>query len=162
MNDIKNKMEPISKPSFKLIGLLLGNKTSNLDNQSNIDCGNLWQKFEKDDIFNLIPSKLSNEVYAVYFNYKKDETTPFSYFIGCKVEENTETPSGLTDLLIPPQNYLKIIAKGVMTGCITEAWRTIWSSEVDRKFGFDFEIYDERSQDWNDAEVAIYVSTSDD
>src|SRR5690606_3081679 len=144
---------------FKLIGLRLKGKTTNQNDQSSKDCGNLWQKFETDKIFELVPEKLSNEIYAVYFDYEKDETAPFSYFIGCKVDKNTITPKGLDELLIPTQEYRKYTAKGLMTGCITDTWRKIWSSAFHRKYGFDFEVYDERSQDWSNAEVDIYVST---
>lgn len=146
--------------SFKLIGIALDHKTTNENNQSSTDCGNLWQRFEKDKIFELIPNKVSNEVYAVYFDYEKDETKPFSYFIGCKVDENAETPNSLQFLEIPSQHYVKVTAIGVMTGCITEAWKKFWHSQIQRKFGFDFEVYDERSQNWNDAELDIYVSIS--
>ncbi len=153
-------MEKTQKTHFKLVGLKLEGKTTNENNQSNKDCGNLWQKFEKDKIFELIPNKLSNEIYAVYFDYEKDETKPFSYFIGCKIDENAYVPENLTSLDIPSQNYIKVRAKGMMPHCITEAWQKIWSSEIERKFGFDFEVYDERSNDWNNAEVDIYVSVT--
>lgn len=154
-------MEKIEEPGFQLIGLKLEGKTTNEANQSSTDCGNLWQHFEKENIFDLIPNKVSNEVYAVYYDYEKDETKPFSYFIGCKVDKNTVIPKGLNALEIPSQNYLKVTAKGVMTGCITDAWKKIWNSAIKRKFGFDFEIYDERSKDWNDAELDIYVSINE-
>ena len=39
----------MGKPSFEeitLIGISLGRKTTNLNGQSAIDCGSLWQKFE--------------------------------------------------------------------------------------------------------------------
>lgn len=154
-------MEKSKKENFKLIGLKLDHKTTNENNQSNTDCGNLWQKFEKEKIFDLIPNKLSNEIYAVYFDYEKDETKPFSYFIGCKVDKNAETPKELKELVIPSQNYSKFVAKGVMTGCVTDTWKKIWDSSLNRKFGFDFEVYDERSQDWNNAELDIYISTNE-
>jgi predicted transcriptional regulator YdeE len=154
-------MEKTKITSFKLVGIKLEKKTTNEGNQSSTDCGNLWQKFETGKIFELIPNKLSDEIYAVYFDYEKDETTPSSYFIGCKVDENAETPKGLNDLLIPSQNYLKVTAKGVMTGCITEAWLKIWSSDIKRSFAFDFEVYDERSKDWSDAELDIYISITE-
>jgi predicted transcriptional regulator YdeE len=154
-------MEKNQKTNFKLVGLKLEEKTTNENNQSSKDCGNLWQKFEKDKIFDLIPNKLSNEIYAVYFDYEKDETKPFSYFIGCKVDENSGIPKNLKSLEIPSQSYSKITAKGVMTGCITKAWEKIWNSGIQRKFGFDFEVYDERSQDWDNAEVDIYISVVD-
>ena len=149
------------KDDFKLVGLKLNSKTTNQNKQSSKDCGELWQKFETEKIFDVIPEKLSNEVYAVYFNYEKDETTPFSYFIGCKVKMNSETPKQLEELMIPSQEYSKFTANGVMTGCVTDAWKEIWNSDTERKFGFDFEVYDERSQDWSNAEVDIYISTID-
>ena len=149
------------KEDFKLVGLKLKGKTTNQNNQSSKDCGDLWQKFEKDRIFEIIPEKLSNEVYAVYFDYVKDETTPYAYFIGCKVDKNSKIPKELEELMIPVQQYKKFTAKGVMTGCVTETWNEIWTSKIKRNFGYDFEIYDERSQDWSNAEVDIYISTLD-
>ncbi|MFN6943309.1 MAG: GyrI-like domain-containing protein [Cytophagaceae bacterium] len=144
---------------FKIVGLKLNSKTTNQNDQSNKDCGDLWQKFESDKIFDRITDKSSNEIYAVYFDYEKDETGPFSYFIGCKVDNTDVTPEGLDELTIPAQNYSMFTAKGVMTGCITDAWKKIWSSDIRRSFGFDFEIYDERSRNWNDAEIDIFIST---
>ncbi|SIS76519.1 GyrI-like domain-containing protein [Belliella pelovolcani] len=85
-------------------------------------------------------------------------TKPFSCFIGCKVAKNSVIPENLNSIEIPSQRYVKVTAKGVMTGCITEAWEKIRNSDIQRKFGFDFEIYDERSLDWNDSELDIYVS----
>ena len=149
------------KDKFKLVGLQLKGKTTNQNNQSSEDCGNLWQKFETEKIFDRIPEKLSNVIYAVYFDYEKDETNPFSYFIGCKVANDAEAPQELSELKIPTQKYLKFTAKGVMTGCITDTWKKIWDSDLNRKFGFDFEVYDERSQDWNDAEVDVFISVTD-
>lgn len=150
------------KDKFKLVGLQLKGKTTNQNNQSSEDCGNLWEKFETEKIFAQIPEKVSNEIYAVYFDYvKKDETSPFSYFIGCKVANEAETPQELSELIIPEQKYLKFTAKGEMTGCITDTWKKIWNADLNREFGFDFEVYDERSQDWNDAEVDIFISVAD-
>lgn len=151
---------PVTKNNFKLVGLKLNHKTTNKNNQSNKDCGNLWQKFEREKIADLIPGKLSNEVYAVYFDFEKDETAPFSYFIGCKVALNSETPENLDELIIPAQDYEKFTSKGVMTGCLIDTWKDIRNSKIKRNFGFDFEVYDERSRDWSNAEVDIYISVA--
>src|SRR5690606_33801202 len=112
-------------------------------------------------ILDLIPNKVSDDIYAVYFDYDKDETQPFSYLIGCRVSENSDEPDNLTKLDIPAQTYMKVTAKGVMTDCITDEWKKIWSSKIKRKFGFDFEIYDKRSRDWSNAEVDIFISIVD-
>ncbi|HOI31594.1 MAG: GyrI-like domain-containing protein [Bacteroidales bacterium] len=149
------------KESFKLTGLKLDGKTTNQNMQSAKDCGSLWQKFETNKIFDRIKGKLSNEIYAVYYEYEKDENSPFSYFIGCKTSAGYNPPEGLSELIIPAQKYERFLAKGPMTACITEAWKNIWASDLNRKFGFDFEIYDERSHDWNNAEVAIFISIAE-
>ncbi len=143
---------------FKLFGLKLNRKTKNENGQSGIDCGELWQYFEENKIAEIIPNKTSDALYAVYYDYENDENGLFSYFIGCKVDENTEKPENLDELIIPEQKYHKETAKGQMTGCISDTWTRIWKSNLNRKFGFDFEVYDERSFDWNNAEIDIYLS----
>ena len=154
-------MEKKRKKNFRLIGLKLGHKTTNENGQAGIDCGNLRQQFEAERISELIPNKVNNAVYAVYYGYEKDDTKPYCYFIGCQVDEISEIPESLSELAIPAQDYVMITAKGAMTGCISDAWREIWASNINRKFGFDFEVYDERSQDWNDAELDIFVSVNE-
>jgi len=145
---------------FKLIGIKLNNKTTNEGGQSSIDCSNLWQKFEKENYIEKIPDRLSNEIYAVYFDYEGDYTKPFSYFIGCKVRIDTETPQGLDSILIPSEMYIKVIAKGKMPDCIANSWKDIWSIELNRMYTYDFEVYGERSKDWSNAEIEIFVSSA--
>lgn len=147
--------------NFKLIGLKLKGKTKNQNGQSEKDCGELWQQFKVNKIAELIPNKISDSIYAVYYDYESDENGQYSYFLGCKVEENAQPPKELDEIIIPKQNYHKETVKGQMTGCISEAWARIWNSNINRKFGFDFEIYDDRSYDWNDAEIDIYLSVND-
>jgi predicted transcriptional regulator YdeE len=62
-----DRMDKTRKTNFILIGLKLEGKTTNENNLSGRDCGNLWQKFKTDKIFDLIPNKLSKEIYAVYY-----------------------------------------------------------------------------------------------
>jgi predicted transcriptional regulator YdeE len=143
---------------FKLIGLRLKGKTTNAGEQASIDCGNLWQTFESEKYRERIPGSTGNEIYAVYFEYEGDFTKPYSYFIGCKVDINTTVPAGLDSITIPTLRYKKIVTKGKMPDCVADAWREIWKMEIPRAYQFDFEIYDHRSHDWNDAEVDIYLS----
>jgi predicted transcriptional regulator YdeE len=49
-------MEKTKKNNFRLVGLKLENKTTNENNQSSTDCGNLWQQFERENIFERIPT----------------------------------------------------------------------------------------------------------
>jgi predicted transcriptional regulator YdeE len=153
-------MDKIEKDEFKLIGLKLNNKTTNENGQSGIDCGSLWQKFEKENFAERIIGKLSDEIYAVYYDYEGDHTKPFSYFIGCKVKIDSQNPQDMDSLIIPTGSYYKVVAKGTMPDCVANAWKKIWSSISDRSYQFDFEIYDERSKDWSNAEVEVFVSSN--
>jgi predicted transcriptional regulator YdeE len=143
---------------FRLIGLALPGKTTNLNGQSAIDCGKLWQKFETGGYADKIPGKLSDEIFAVYHNYDGDYTKPFSYFIGCKTDDTVMSENGLDSLIVPSGTYDLFIAKGKMPDCIAGTWKNIWASSTLRAYRFDFEVYGEKSRNWNDAEVEIYIS----
>lgn len=152
-------MEKLELSKIQLVGISLKSKTTNKNRQSNIDCGNLWQKFEKEGIADKIENKLSDDIFAIYHNYEGDHTEPFSYFIGCEVADGTKVPDNLESLIIPKGMFNKKVAKGKMPDCIVNAWKEIWQSDLYRAYNVDFEIYDERSKDWASAEVDIYVST---
>lgn len=143
---------------FKLIGLRLPGKTTNENGQSNIDIGNLWQQFEKEQWFARIPGKLDEELLAVYFDYEGDHMQPFSYFIGSRVSPDTKVPEGMSSLVISAGSYRKFTAKGKMPFCIGIAWKEIWEQEKNRAFDADFEVYGEKSRDWENAEVDIFIS----
>lgn len=145
-------------PEIKLVGLDLGRTTSNENGRSSIDGGNLWQKFEKGNYADKIPNKAGDEVYAVYYGYEGDHTAPFRYFIGCRVKDYSSTPSEMKQLTIARGEFRKITAAGKMPDCMVETWKEIWSSNVERSYRYDFEIYDNRSKDWDDAEIDIYLS----
>jgi predicted transcriptional regulator YdeE len=154
----------MSKTTIKgiyLIGLSLKTKTTNANGQSHTDCKNLWHTFEDGKYAAVIPNKLSDEIYGVYHHYEGDSNKPFSYFIGCKVEKETTAPPGLENISIPAGAYEKITVKGKMPDCVTNAWKEIWVSDFTRTYHTDFEIYDERSKDWNNAEVDVYLSVEE-
>jgi len=125
-------MHLVELEEVKLVGLALKAKTTNMNGQSSIDCGNLWQEFEKGKYAEIIPNKLTDEILAVYHQYEGDHTKPFSYFIGCKVNADTEAPPGLETLIIPQGRYQKIDAKGKMPDCVIDAWKEVWISNVPR------------------------------
>ena len=153
-------MDTIRKESFHLVGLKLDKKTTNQGGQSGIDCGSLWHKFEDGNYAARIPGKIGSEVYAVYFEYDGDHSQPFSYFIGCRVNPQTETPEGMDRLSIPTASYHRLIAKGPMPDCLVKAWKNIWNTNHNRAYDYDFEVYDERSRDWSHAEVEIFLSVN--
>jgi predicted transcriptional regulator YdeE len=143
---------------IRLMGMSLKSKTTNLNGQSAVDCGNLWQAFEQGNYANRVPDRLSDSVYAVYYAYDGDYMQPFSYFIGYKVKNDAKAVRGIEMLTIPPGTYRKFTAKGILPDCISYTWKKIWESEAHRAYRVDFEVYDERSKDWNNSEVDIFIS----
>jgi predicted transcriptional regulator YdeE len=66
----------------------------------------------------------------------------------------------MDNLLIPAGSFTKVIAKGKMPECVANSWKYIWNLNTDLAYKYDFEIYDDRSKDWSDAEVEIFVSNN--
>ena len=66
----------------------------------------------------------------------------------------------MDSLIIPVGIYYKEIAKVKMTDCVANSWKKIWGLLIDRAYQFDFEIYDERSKDWSNAEVEVFISSN--
>jgi predicted transcriptional regulator YdeE len=143
---------------FKLTGLALMTKTTNENGQSSIDCGNLWRQFTEGNYADRIPGKLGDDIFAVYYDYEGDHTKPFSYFIGCQIKNLEAIPPEMDVLIIPDGKYQLFTAKGKIPECIARAWTEIWASDIPRAYQFDFEIYSEKSRDWDNAEVEIFLS----
>lgn len=151
-------MKEIEKDEMQIIGIELETKTSNLNGKSGIDISKLWEQFEKDKIFPKIPNRINNEILGVYFNYDGDYTETFSYMIGCVVMDGTDAPQGMKKITIPKSKYRKFVARGKMPDCIGEVWRLIWGTELDRAYTYDYEVYGEKSQNWEDAEVDVFIA----
>ena len=151
-------MNRIQFPDFTLAGLQLEQPTTNANGQSMKDCGQLWEKFTKGSVASKISERFSDTIYAVYFNYSGAHDDPYYYFIGYQVPEATVSSPGISILHVPGGKYKKITAKGKIPECITKAWMSIWNSKIPRAYITDFEVYDERSLDLENAEVDIYLS----
>jgi predicted transcriptional regulator YdeE len=63
----------------------------------------------------------------------------------------------MATLIIPTGNYIKFVASGPIPDCIGNTWKQIWDSDIPRTYQADFEIYDERSKNWKDGQVDIYI-----
>ncbi|UOU99894.1 effector binding domain-containing protein [Chryseobacterium daecheongense] len=152
---MKSKVERI-----RLIGLKLPYKTSNEEERAMADCTSLWTKFEEERCFEKITGKIGNSIMAVYFDYEYDHSKPYSYFIGCVVNESAQIPDGMNELIVPSNYYLKFKCQGKFPNCVAQFWRNVWlnNDTYNRTYQYDFEVYDERSNDLENAKVDIYLS----
>ena len=144
---------------FKIIGI--STRTTNQNNQAQVDLGNLWGQFYAQNIFEKIPNKLSNEVFAIYTDYKSNYTEDYTTIIGVPVSTLDEIPHGLIGREFQGENFQKFIAKGKMPNAVVDTWLAIWQKdkELNRKYTYDFEVYGEKSQNGANSEVEIFIAT---
>ncbi|MCH9812042.1 GyrI-like domain-containing protein [bacterium] len=143
---------------IKIVGIKV--KTTNQNGQSYTkDIPSLWGEFYKNQISDKIANKKSSSVYCVYTEYESDYMAPYSVVIGHRVEDFSNVPEGLSAITIPAGNYQKFTSKGNIKECIYQTWQKIWNSDIQRAYTADYELYGEKAQNPEDAEVDIFVAT---
>lgn len=148
----KVKIEP-----FKVIGISV--RTTNESGQASQDIPALWNKFMTEGIAEQIPNKVDNSIYCIYTEYEKDHTKPYTTILGCLVENLDTIPNGMVGKAFDEATYTKHIAKGnILQGMVFGEWTKIWNSDLDRTFTADFEVYGEKAQILENAEVDIFVA----
>jgi len=142
---------------FNVIGISV--RTTNENGQSGKDIPALWSQFMSEEIQSKIPNKVSEDLFCIYTDYEKDHTKPYTTILGCKVESLDVVPENMIGKTIELANYEELIAKGNLAqGIVFNKWLEIWNSDLDRSFTADFEVYGEKTQNPEKAEVAIYIA----
>lgn len=101
--------------------------------------------------------------FCVYTNYESDVNGDYTYFIGEEVTSFEGLDKELELLTIPVQNYSKFTNQpGPMPTVCIDMWQNIWKMNAtdlggERAYIADFEVYDERSQNPEDAVLDIYI-----
>lgn len=143
--------------SFSVIGISV--RTTNENGQAGQDIPALWNKFMTEGIAEKIPNKIDNTVYCIYTDYEKDHTKPYTTILGCKVENLNNIPNEMVGKTFDEADYEKFVAKGnILQGMVFGEWTKIWNSDLDRTFTADFEVYGEKAQNPENAEVDIFVA----
>jgi predicted transcriptional regulator YdeE len=123
-----------------------------------------WQKFFKDGIADKIPNKVDPTIYAVYTDYESDRNGDYDFIIGMKVSGVSGVPPGMVSKKLPKGRYAIVpSAKGPVAQVVPQAWQRVYSLEDNQQLGgarvyeADFELYDQRSQNPQDAQVDLYI-----
>lgn len=150
MNNVK--IEP-----FKVIGIAV--RTTNENNQAAEDIPVLWEKLMNENMVEKIPNKIDNTIYSIYTDYEKDHTKPYTTLLGCKVENLDIIPEGMVGKSFEGGNYVKFNPKGNLAeDLVINEWIKIWNMDLERIFTADFEIYGEKTQNPEEAEVDILIA----
>ena len=104
----------------------------------------------------------TKKTFCVYTEYQNDLNGEYTYFIGSEVASFDGVDNSVfKTLIIPEQQYIKFTSeKGQMPDICIKLWKKIWSDidlNAKRAYVADFEVYDERSFDTNNAELDIYI-----
>jgi len=142
---------------FSVVGISI--RTTNENGQSANDIPALWNKFMSEGIMEKIPGKIDATIYCLYTDYEKDHTKPYTTILGCKVENLDNIPHGMVGKTIGEGKYSKQLAKGnILQGMVFNEWKKIWTSDLQRTFTIDFEVYGEKAQNPQNAEVDIFIA----
>jgi predicted transcriptional regulator YdeE len=142
---------------FDVIGISV--RTTNENGKSGEDITTLWNKFMSEEIQSKILNKVSDDIICIYTDYEKDHTKPYTTILGCKVENLDFIPENMTGKTIETADYEPLLAKGNLSeGIVFNKWLEIWNSDLNRTFTSDFEVYGEKSQNPEHAEVDIYIA----
>ncbi len=151
------EFEIVEKPSFKIIGITVW--TINKDGIAGTDIYNLWQKWFQDGISDLIPGKLSDDVYNLYCDYESDHSGRYRVILGNLVKSIDRVPEGLIGRKFFRSRYAVFHQVGKLPYIIFETWNYIYKEKkFERKYRADFDIYDMNAYDPEKAKVDIYVS----
>ncbi len=159
------KHRKIYIPKFTLIGLTVRTNNKNEMNPEVAKIGSLANYYWSNNVAKKIKHRLNPGVtYSVYTDFESDEHGEYTYFIGEAVDSiDGQDLSQFKVLTVSQSNYQKFTTdSGKMPDIVINAWHKIWSMKKDdfngeRTYITDFEIYDQRASDPNNAVVDIYI-----
>ncbi len=156
--NLTQNFELIEVAPFQIIGIAL--RTTNEGGKSAQDLGMLWQRFYTDHIADKIPHKDGAEVYAIYTDYTSDYQGEYTCLIGYRVNSLDNIPPDLIGRKFDGGNYRKFVASGKLPDAVGDAWQNIWQQDANlpRAYTADFEVYDERSANFDNGEVDIFIA----
>lgn len=152
------------KQSFQIVGISAKTNNANeITAQAKIP--QLWATYDQQDVAGQLLSQKNNAVmYGLYSDYETDVNGEYTLTPGVEVSADIEVPKGMVIKTIPASKYLVFTSeKGLMPDIVIQAWQDIWTwfantTEVERTYSGDFELYDERCAQPNEAQVDIYIA----
>jgi predicted transcriptional regulator YdeE len=158
-------MEPriVEQQEFSVIGIQV--RTSNAEEVTGGGAiPKQWAGFFSEGIADKIPNKLDSTIYAVYTNYASDYNGEYDFIIGMKVSSVSDVPPGMVAKTVPNGRFAVVAsAKGPAAQVVPKAWQQVYSLDANKQLGgtraykADLELYDQRSQNPQDAQVDLYI-----
>lgn len=161
-------MKTIEQPALTVVGIS-ARTTNRAEMQGNGEIPKLWARWMQQNLAASVPHRTETNLLAVYTDYESDENGAYTYVVGAQVNAaaepsaKLELPEGMVAVNIPAGRYAVLTsAKGPIYEVVPAIWQRIWSlspeqSGGQRAFRADFEVYDHRSSNPQDAEVEVHL-----
>ena len=117
----------------------------------------------KEGLLSKVPNKVDSNILAVYIDYESDANGAYTLLLGARVSSADNVPPGMVAKKVPAGRYAVFTSeKGFVGKVVPETWSRIWAvpkyaSGGNRAYQADFEAYDQRAADPQNAQVDIYV-----
>ena len=153
-------------PEIKLVGITARTNNAHIfegDPSTNIIAATVQKYFYNGLAERINGRKNPGTTFCAYTNYQSDLNGDYTYFIGEEVTSFDKVDKEFETLTIPAQDYAKFTNQpGPMPVVCIDMWKNIWKmSALDlggsRAYIADFEVYDPRSSDHNNAILDIYI-----
>ncbi|MFZ2593365.1 MAG: effector binding domain-containing protein [Minisyncoccia bacterium] len=148
-------MESYSHGAFQVSGYTVSITDMETMMQSIQDA---WGKFMSEALGDVVEHKAYPQMHCIYYNFV-DPTGPrlgYDMLIGYVTTDGAvQSDPRITTITIPPQNYKYKEVTGNPQEVLGKLWKEINAlpkSEVDRKYGYDMEMYGE------DGKITVAVS----
>jgi predicted transcriptional regulator YdeE len=125
--------------------------------------GAVWETFLQPGLVAKIPNKVGVDLIAVYTDYETDHTGHYTYLLGLPIVNAEGVPGKLTVKHVPAGRYAVFSSdRGPIKQVVPEIWQRIWSMSPRelggrRAFKTDYEIYDQRAADPENAQIDVYI-----
>jgi predicted transcriptional regulator YdeE len=126
--------------------------------------GDVWETFLQPSLVVKMPHRIGFDLVAVYTDYENDHTGHYTYLLGLPISSHDALPAELIVKHIPAGRYAVFTSsRGPAAQVVQEVWQLIWSMSPEelggtRSFRTDYEVYDQRATDPENAQVDVYVS----
>ena len=125
----------------------------------------LWLRVSKEHALDSVPDKVEQNVYAVYTDYASDANGDYTQVLGAKCRPSPDTliPKGMVVKTVPAGRYAVFTSeRGPVAKAVVDTWKQSWSyyqspANGQRAYRADFELYDQRAADPNNAQVEIHI-----
>lgn len=146
--------------SFNVIGIAI--RTTNKEAIENGTIQKLWQQFFTESISSKIKNKIDNAIIALYYDFESDKNGEYNLLIGVRVSTIDEIPVGMAAKHVFAEKRAVFVSEsGPRSHIVFDLWMKIWALEdqnkLDRTYIADYELYDERSQDPQNAQMEIHI-----